>query len=78
VIYLHYDKKANSVWGSRLYNNLPRGGIQGMDLRARDGRWIETWRYFLKDGAAVNVLPVMHPAADFSPEYWNQVISLVL
>jgi len=66
------------VWGSRLYNNLPRGGMQGPDLRAPDGKWIETWKYFLKDGSDVPVLPIMHPSAAFSPEYWNQVIGLAL
>lgn len=66
------------VWGSRLYNNLPRGGMQGDDLRALDGRWIETWRYFLKDGSMVRMIPIMHPSAAFSPEYWHEVLSLVI
>lgn len=66
------------VWGSRLYNNLPRGGMQGDDLRAPDGRWVETWRYFLQDGSAVHVLPIMHPSAAFSPEYWHEVLALAI
>lgn len=66
------------VWGSRLYNNLPKGGMQGDDLKAPDGRWIETWRYFLKDGFPVRVIPITHPSAAFSPDYWHEVISIVL
>ena len=30
------------VWGSRIYNNLPKGGMQGDDFKAPDDRWIET------------------------------------
>lgn len=66
------------AWGSRLYNNLPKGGMQGNDLKAPDGRWIETWLYFLKDGSPVRVVPITHPSAAFSPDYWHEVISIVL
>lgn len=66
------------VWGSRLYNNLPHGGSQGDSVQAPDGQWIEIWNYFLNDGGKVLILPVTHPSAAFTPEYWNKVISLIL
>ena len=66
------------VWGSRLYNNLPQGGLQGDDLRAPDGHWVETWRYFLKDGKEVKVVPIMHPSSSFSPDFWHQFLSIII
>ena len=66
------------VWGSRLYNNLPQGGLQGDDLKAPDGRWVETWRYFLSDRKEVKVVPIMHPSSSFSPEYWHQFLSAII
>ena len=66
------------VWGHRLYNNLPQGGLQGDDLRASDGHWIETWRYFLSDRKEVKVVPIMHPSSSFSPEYWHQFLSTII
>lgn len=61
------------VWGSRLYNNLPRQGEQGQDVKGR-----ETWIYRLKDGTPVHLLPVTHPSAGFSPTEWHEVISKFL
>ena len=66
------------VWGSRLYNNLPQGGLQGDDLRAPDGRWVETWRYFLGEGKEVKVVPIMHPSSSFSPDFWHQFLSIII
>lgn len=66
------------VWGSRLYNNLPQGGMQGDDLRAPDGHWVETWRYFLEDRKDVKVVPVMHPSSSFSPEFWHEFLSTII
>ena len=66
------------VWGSRLYNNLPQGGLQGDDLRAPDGHWVETWRYFLVDRKEVKIVPIMHPSSSFSPEYWHQFLSTII
>lgn len=66
------------VWGSRLYNNLPQGGLQGDDLRAPDGHWVETWRYFLGDRKEVKIVPIMHPSSSFSPEYWHQFLSTII
>lgn len=66
------------AWGSRLYNNLPKGGLQGPDFKAPDGRWIESWTYFLSDGGEVLVFPIAHPSSAFSPAYWNEVLSLVI
>lgn len=61
------------VWGSRLYNNLPRLGEQGPDVKG-----CETWIYRLKDGTPVHLLPVTHPSASFSPTEWHEVISKFL
>ena len=66
------------VWGSRLYNNLPQGGLQGDDLRAPDGHWVETWRYFLGDRKEVKIVPIMHPSSSFSPDYWHQFLSTII
>ena len=66
------------VWGSRLYNNLPHGGLQGDDLRAPDGHWVETWRYFLGDRKEVKIVPIMHPSSSFSPDYWHQFLSTII
>lgn len=66
------------VWGHRLYNNLPNGGLQGDDLKAPDGQWIETWRYFLSDRKEVKVIPIMHPSSFFSPEFWHKFLSVVI
>jgi hypothetical protein len=61
------------VWGSRLYNNLPRVGFQGPDARTPDGQGIETWSYY-RDNYEVCILPITHPSAGFTPEYWHKVI----
>lgn len=66
------------VWGRRLYNNLPKGGLQGDDLKTPDGQWIETWRYFLSDRKEVKVIPIMHPSSFFSPEFWHNFLSAVI
>lgn len=63
------------AWGARLYNNLPTGGQQGQDYKATDGKWIESWKYFLSDGKPVVILPITHPSAAFSPAYWHGIIS---
>lgn len=62
------------VWGSRLYNNLPRKGYQTEDLIMRDGKSIETWAYKLSSGHIVYLLPIIHPSAAFTPEYWCEAI----
>ena len=67
------------AWGSRLYNNLPKGGMQGDDIKGPDGRWMETWKYFLRDGSPVHVIPIMHPSSSsFSPSYWHEIISTII
>lgn len=66
------------AWGKRLYNNLPKGGLQGPDFKAPDGKWIESWTYFLSGGKGVLIFPIAHPSSAFSPEYWNEVLSLVI
>lgn len=63
------------VWGSRLYNNLPRRGYQTEDLKLLDGKINETWAYELSDGHKVSLLPITHPSARFTPEYWHQAIT---
>lgn len=63
------------VWGSRLYNNLPRKGYQTEDLVLSDGKSIETWAYKLASGHIVYLLPITHPSAAFTPEYWNEAIN---
>lgn len=62
------------AWGSRLYNNLPKGGLQQADLTLADGSSIEVWSYTLADGQVVEVLPCTHPSAGFSWEHWHTVI----
>ncbi len=62
------------VWGSRLYNNLPRKGNQTEDIKLRDGKIIETWSYKLASGHMVYILPITHPSAAFTPEYWHEAI----
>ena len=47
-------------------------------LMAPDGKAIETWAYETRDGHAVQVLPIMHPSAAFSPDYWHEVIESFL
>ena len=66
------------AWGKRLYDNLPRCGHQLNDVMAPDGKAIETWAYETRDGHAVQVLPIMHPSAAFSPDYWHEVIESFL
>ena len=66
------------VWGHRLYNNLPQGGLQGDDLRAPDWHWVETWRYFLEDGKEVKIIPIRHPSWFFSPSYWYKFLSTTI
>ena len=62
------------VWGKRLYNNLPRRGYQTDDLIMPDGSKIETWTYELANGHRVYLLPITHPSAAFTPEYWHDAI----
>lgn len=62
------------VWGSRLYNNLPHKGYQTEDLMLSDGKNIETWAYKLASGHVVRLLPITHPSAAFTPDYWNEAI----
>ena len=62
------------VWGQRLYNHLPQKGYQLPDIIDSDGKNIETWAYILQDGTKVQLLPITHPSAAFSPEYWHDVI----
>ena len=58
------------VWGHRLYEWLPNdNGCQGAVLS--DG--IETWEYNLGDNR-IKVLPVCHPSAVFSWDYWHNII----
>lgn len=64
-----YRPEAVIVWGKRLYNNLPKGGEQGPDVKD-----VETWVYSLNDGTKVHLLPITHPSAGFSPEEWHEVI----
>ena len=66
------------VWGSRLYNNLPRKGHQTEDLVLRDGKSIETWGYKLSNGHTVYLLPITHPSAAFTPDYWHEAINSFL
>ena len=66
------------VWGQRLYNHLPRKGYQLPDIIAADGKAIETWAYTLQDGTEIQLLPITHPSAAFSPEYWHGVIMTFL
>lgn len=62
------------VWGKRLYNNLPRKGEQGYDIVISGTDSIETWEYTLNDGKVIKLLPIVHPSAGFSWDYWHQVI----
>jgi len=66
------------AWGTRLYNNLPQKGTQGPDTPTPDGNGVETWTYTISGGHVVKVLPITHPSAGFSPEYWNSVIEAFL
>jgi len=72
-----YHPEIVIVWGKRLYNNLPQTGKQGADLRSSSGDWIETWNYSLTDGSYVEVIPIMHPSAAFSPNYWNNIFNQI-
>ena len=69
-----YKPDCMIVWGSRLYNNLPRKGTQTDDLKLHDGKILETWSYKLASGHTVYLLPITHPSAAFSPEYWHHAI----
>ena len=62
------------VWGSRLYNNLPKRGRQLSDLKLANGDAFETWGYTLSSSRIVQLLPIIHPSAAFVPEYWHKVI----
>lgn len=62
------------AWGKRLYNHLPRKGKQSADLLLSDGERTETWSYTLAGGHTVEILPVTHPSAAFTPEYWHKAI----
>ena len=62
------------VWGKRLYNNLPRKGYQTENLKLSDGKTIETWAYELDSGHKVHLLPITHPSAAFTPDYWHEAI----
>jgi len=62
------------AWGTRLYNNLPQKGFQGKDAATPDGKGLETWTYRISGGHEVKVLPITHPSAGFSPDYWHTVI----
>ena len=66
------------VWGQRLYNNLQPSGHQAADLILPDGSSIETWDYKLADGHTVHLLPITHPSAGFTPEYWHTAIRIFL
>lgn len=70
----HYQPDCLIVWGKRLYNNLPRRGHQNDDLILPDGSSIETWAYQLANGHTVHLLPITHPSAGFTPEYWGEAI----
>ena len=58
------------VWGNRLYERLPTyNGNQGSVLSCG----METREYNI-DGKRIKVLPVCHPAADYSWDYWHEII----
>ncbi|MEL5894524.1 hypothetical protein AAE250_13640 [Bacteroides sp. GD17] len=69
-----YRPNCMIAWGQRLYNNLPNRGHQLPDLILANGDSFETWEYQLSGGHTVGVLPVTHPSAAFTPEYWHEVI----
>lgn len=69
-----YQPDCLVVWGKRLYNNLPQRGYQTDDLTLPDGVTAETWAYDLTNGHTVHLLPITHPSAGFSPEYWGETI----
>lgn len=73
-----YRPDAVLVWGSRLYNNLPRRGRQLPDLQLPDGSAIETWAYETASGHVVQLLPITHPSAAFVPAYWHGAIEAFL
>ncbi|MDL2303756.1 uracil-DNA glycosylase family protein [Bacteroides sp. OttesenSCG-928-D19] len=73
-----YQPDCIIAWGKRLYNNLPRRGKQAADLLLPDDKYSETWSYTLENGRVVEILPITHPSAAFSPEYWYKAIQMFL
>lgn len=63
------------VWGKRLYENLPQKGEQLPDILMEDMSSIECWSYTSESGVTALVLPMCHPSAAFSTDYWHEAIS---
>ena len=64
-------------WNSIAFYNYVQVPMTGARV-APDGRWVETWRYFLNDRKEVKIVPIMHPSSSFSPEYWQQFLSTII
>ena len=74
-----YQPNRVLVWSKAdLYDELPRKGYQCDDLVLKNGDAIETWAYELSNGKQVQLLPITHPAAGFTPEYWHEAITLFI
>lgn len=59
------------VWGYRLYDCLPNDGQEGKFCLEDDD--IYTWQYSIGN-EKIQVLPLYHPSAGFSWDYWHEII----
>lgn len=61
------------VWGTRLYNHLPKQGQQLPDFIDTTGIAHEVWSYRLDGGQRVEIIKCKHPSAGFAWDYWHDV-----
>lgn len=66
------------AWGKRLYDNLPDSGFLAKSLKVPGQDEHEIWCYTLKNGKNVPVLPILHPSAGFSWDWWNETFDAFL
>ena len=70
-------KDSASIWGHLMFYNYLQVPLKGARMSGNQGSVLscgmETREYNI-DGKRIKVLPVCHPAADYSWDYWHEII----